>query len=91
MKIERLAQASIGSSAIMDFWRHTKIINNGPTATNITIPSSLNNGIIQYEQEVEEESNFLVKLGFVHAKNMMGLDELLNPHHEGKVDQWSPE
>ncbi|MBW0569986.1 hypothetical protein O181_109701 [Austropuccinia psidii MF-1] len=75
----------------MNCWRNTKIITNGPTATEITIHSSLTNEIIQAEKEVKEESNLLVKLGVVHANNMMILDELLNPHHEGDLEKWSPE
>ncbi|MBW0552014.1 hypothetical protein O181_091729 [Austropuccinia psidii MF-1] len=75
----------------MNFWRHTKIITNGQTATEITIPSTLTNEIIKAEQEVKEDSNFLVKLGDFHAKNMMSLNELLNSHKEGNLEQWSLE
>ncbi|MBW0479691.1 hypothetical protein O181_019406 [Austropuccinia psidii MF-1] len=75
----------------MNFWRHTNIITNGRTATEITMASRLTNEILQAEQPVQEKSNRLVKVGVFHSKNMMSLNELLNPHREGGLEQCFPE
>ncbi|MBW0485306.1 hypothetical protein O181_025021 [Austropuccinia psidii MF-1] len=91
MQIARISWVSTRSSEIKNCGRHTYIITNGPKATEITMPSSLTNDITQYEQAVEEESNFFVKTGVFHGKNMMSFDELLDPHHEGNLEKWSPE